>query len=230
MTRLVYTKVHALILRSRPLIYLNTDTGRRLISGQTAAALGETFDKKWQFLVAPAGDGWASTTYLVDVPAVVPSAPPQRIQQWPLVPKGYDGIIHLFGPPCKPVCEQGRVTLPAPLPLSWNRSQQIQRFSCHESLAPVFTSVFMEIHRRSYWPLLEDFGGCYNCREQRGLNAKPSTHSWGIGIDLNTIQNPLGTKPNMPVQIIHIFTDHGFTWGGVWSRPDGMHFQYATNY
>lgn len=78
--------------------------------------------------------------------------------------------------------------------------------------------------------MLEDFGGCYNCREQRGRTVKSSTHSWGIGIDLNTLQNPLGRKPKMPAEITAIFKEHGFVWGGTWSRPDGMHYQYATGY
>lgn len=228
--RIVQTTAHALILRSRPTASPTTDTGKRLIAGQIAASAGESWDMAWQFVVAPAGDGWASSNFLQEVPKTVPAVPPPRIKPWPLVPSGHTGIVNVFGEPCKPDCEKGRVTMPAPLPLSWNKAQSITRFSCHVLMVPVFTSVFTEIHRRNYWGLLEDYGGSYNCREQRGSEAKISTHSWGITIDLNANQNPLGAKPKMPPQIVGIFEDHGFYWGGHFHRLDGMHFQYAKNY
>lgn len=229
MTRYVRTTASALKLRTLPQVDEKTDTGARLLYGQVATSLGETFAKDWQFLVTPTGQGWAATQYLQMVPAPVPAVPP-HVQRWPRVPKGYNQIIELFGLPCQDICDAGRVTMPQPLPLGWNKGARIRVFSCHKLLEPVFTSVFREIDRRGHWNLLEDFGGCYNCREQRGSTDKVSTHSWGIGIDLNMHRNPLGQTPTMPKQIIAIFADHGFQWGGTWRRPDGMHFQYATNY
>lgn len=62
------------------------------------------------------------------------------------------------------------------------------------------------------------------------LTAKLSTHAWGIGLDINVHENPLGKAPKMDARIVAIFRDHGFKWGGDWTRPDGMHFQYATGY
>lgn len=229
MPEIVRTSAHALILRNAPLVKPDTDTGARLISGQVATAVGESFDKKWLYILAPAGNGWASVGYLSRTPAtsVTPIVVPPR---WPRVPRGLAEIEELFGEPCKPLCEAGRVKLPLALPLSWDPTQKVTRFACHELVAPVFESVFKEIHRRDFWKLLVNFGGCYNCREQRGADSKRSTHAWGIGIDLNTEGNELGVKPTMPEPIIKIFADHGFVWGGTWKRPDGMHFQYATGY
>jgi hypothetical protein len=60
--------------------------------------------------------------------------------------------------------------------------------------------------------------------------SKLSTHAWGIGLDINVKQNPLRARPKMDPRIVAIFRDHGFKWGGDWSRPDGMHFQFATGY
>lgn len=228
MTKLVETTASKLILRSAPFARADTDTGQRFVRGQTAIALGETFDKQWTFLDAPAGDGWASAAYLA--PATAPAPTTSLPSSWPRLPNGRAEIIAVFGQPCQPVCESGRVTLPATLPLSWALSQKVTRFACHELMEDVFATVFAEIHRRGFWPLLEDFGGCYNCREQRGTNAKTSTHSWGIGIDINALQNPLGAPPKMPQEIVEVFREYGFQWGGTWSRPDGMHFQYATGY
>lgn len=227
-TRLVRGTAKSLKLRTQPVATPDTDSGKRLTLGQYAASHGESWDKDWQFVEGPDGSGWASAQYLEPAEAAFP--PPLIKPGWPRVPNGKAEIIALFGEPCKPICESGRVTMPASLPLSWAPTQRVTRFACHELLVPVFTSVFAEIHRRGFWGLLEDFGGCYNCREQRGRTVKSSTHSWGIGIDLNTLQNPLGRKPKMPAEITAIFKEHGFVWGGTWSRPDGMHYQYATGY
>lgn len=225
--KLVHTVASALILRTLPEVKPTTDSGARLIKGQAAIAHGETYDGQWVYLQAPAGQGWAAKSYLAPVDAPPPSI---ILPKWPRVPRGRDEIVALFGEPCKPLCEAGRAVLPAPLPLSWSPITKVTRFACHELMEDVFTSVFAAIHSRGYWSLLEDFGGCYNCREQRGTNAKTSTHSWGIGIDVNSVTNPLGAVPKMPKQLIAIFADHGFEWGGKWKRPDGMHFQYATGY
>lgn len=232
MTRIVRTTARSLVLRTRPQATPNTDTQKRFLHEQTATALGESFDGEWLFIDAPMGAGWASKQFLVDAPvaAPVPSSAFVIPAGWPKVPHGRDQIIQTFGPPCEDVCEQGRVTIPHALPLSWAPQQLVTRFACHVLMVPVFASVFAEIDARGHWHLLEDFGGCFNCREQRGSNAKSSTHSWGIGIDINAKSNPLGAVPTMPQAIIDVFREHGFTYGGTWSRPDGMHFQYATGY
>ena len=223
--RSVRTTATKLILRSRPTGGPDTDTGLRLARGEAAVALGESYDKEWVFVDAPSAAGWVSAAYLEDAPARLEPRHPGLP-----VPNGRGEIVEVFGDPCEDACESGRVALPAPLPLSWAPQQRVTRFACHEKMVPVFTAVFADIHGRGLWHLLEDFGGCYNCREQRGSNAKTSTHSWGIGIDLNAKQNPLGAAPKMPQEIVAVFREHGFVWGGEWSRPDGMHFQYATGY
>lgn len=72
--RSVRVTASSLKLRSLPVLDAATDTGRRLTSGQVANSFGETFDKDWQFLNAPAGNGWASAQYLA--PATVASSAP----------------------------------------------------------------------------------------------------------------------------------------------------------
>jgi hypothetical protein len=54
-----------------------------------------------------------------------------------------------------------------------------------------------------------------------------SLHSWGLAIDINAATNRFGGKPTMSAELVKCFTDAGFDWGGVWSNPDGMHFQLA---
>ena len=31
----------------------------------------------------------------------------------------------------------------------------------------------------------------------------------------------------MDSRIVDIFRSHGFGWGGTWTRPDGMHFEWT---
>jgi hypothetical protein len=60
-----------------------------------------------------------------------------------------------------------------------------------------------------------------------------SPHSWGIAIDINAEWNGYGVRPPALGQIgsvrelIPYFAAEGFFWGGNFSTPDGMHFEYA---
>jgi hypothetical protein len=200
------------------------DTGKRILHGQVVEAAGASWDEQWYYVVAPAGEGWASSSFLEPVPDEEEFV---RDPDWPEVPHGLVQLREVFGEAGRPACSSGSVFLPAALPLAWGG--QISRFACHELMEGPFEAVFAEIYRRDLWELLEDFGGCYNHRRARGLQ-KLSTHSWGIAVDLNVSSNPLGRAPKMDPQIVAIFEDVGFTWGGRWSRPDGMHFQWATGY
>jgi hypothetical protein len=212
----------ALVIRDLP---SGADTGKRIIHGQTVSAYGKSYDGGWAYITAPGGSGWSSLAYLeyVPEPAVSPTT-------WPRVPSGLIDIRALYGEPAQPVCYSGVVRLPDSLPLAWDMAKHGRSFACHKLLEDVFTSAFAEVHRRGYWALLESFGGCYNDRLSRGLRTKRSTHAWGITVDVAVANNRLGAKPTLDPRIVAIFEDHGFLWGGRWSRPDGMHFQRATGY
>ena len=70
---------------------------------------------------------------------------------------------------------------------------------------------------------LETFQGSWVIRPTRGSSAV-SAHGWGIAIDINAPGNYRGQKPSMSPDFVKAFTDAGFTWGGTFSTPDGMHF------
>jgi len=83
---------------------------------------------------------------------------------------------------------------------------------------------------------IDQFGGGFNMRPIRGVTGsltvnKVSLHAYGAAIDLAPILNPLGlfynpAKGMMPHEVIEIFKNEGWTWGGDFkSRPDCMHFQ-----
>lgn len=223
--KLMTCTASALKIRTLPDLAGETDTGDRMIAGQIGISLGTTHADDWHFVQAPAGTGWVSAAYLreaVAAPAVV-MAP-----RWPRIPRGLAEIREVYGEPCTARCSSGRVRLPEPLKQSWD-GKPITVFACHELIAPVFDSVFAEIHRRGLWHLLEDFGGVYNCRDVKG-SAKPSTHSWGIGVDLNANRYPLRSTKKQDRRLIAIFADHGFVNGETWARPDPMHWQRVVGY
>jgi hypothetical protein len=75
------------------------------------------------------------------------------------------------------------------------------------------------------------FSGSWNVRNMRGIN-QVSMHAYGLAIDLNAPQNPLGVAPGKTKGsftskslIVQCFAEVGVVWGGPWRRPDAMHFQ-----
>jgi D-alanyl-D-alanine carboxypeptidase len=74
-------------------------------------------------------------------------------------------------------------------------------------------------------------GNCFNGREIRtntGTSGRNlSRHSWAAAIDINPSTNPFGGKPTIHPCIVEIFRAHGFAWGGSFSIPDGMHFEFT---
>jgi hypothetical protein len=158
-------------------------------------------------------------------------------------PNGLDGIIHTFGDisACirndghlKPAWETEHLVsarLPFAIPLSWDRSQRVKGIYCHILLAPVVSELFSQIDRRGLRKETKTFGGCFNYRPKR-QSSKLSTHCWGIAIDLNPETNRQGGAGDMHPEIVALFREYGFTWGGDWSgrSKDPMHFQYCTGY
>jgi LysM repeat protein len=158
-------------------------------------------------------------------------------------PNGLDEIISTFGNIYSYIRADGTIdprwekeqlsiaNLPFPIPISWERSRSVQKILCHSKLVDVFTQLFSQIAENGLSKHIVSFGGCYNFRTKR-TSGKPSTHSWGIAIDLNPDDNRQGTTGNMHPDIVDIFRQFGFKWGGDWPgrMKDPMHFQFCTGY
>lgn len=80
--------------------------------------------------------------------------------------------------------------------------------------------------------------GTFNYRNVRGSN-RLSTHSYGIAIDINSQESDYWRYSNniteidlvpyanrIPYELVKIFEDNGFIWGGRWYHYDTMHFEY----
>jgi hypothetical protein len=101
--------------------------------------------------------------------------------------------------------------------------------SCHRLLLPQLRAALRELARRGLGDLLDprDFGGCFyprfaNLNTQSGI----SHHSWGVAVDVNVSQNPLGGEPRLDPRVVEVFERWGFTWGGRWLVSDPMHFEF----
>lgn len=158
-------------------------------------------------------------------------------------PYGLEGILSSFGNIYDYLGEDGtldprwvqdnmrRVRLPYALPWSLDPGRSVSRIVCHKRLAALLPELFRRIDQRGARPALRSFGGCYSFRTKRGAN-KLSPHCWGIALDLNPETNWLGTEGDMAPEVVEVFADFGFTWGGNWEGElrEPMHFQYCHGY
>lgn len=147
-------------------------------------------------------------------------------------------VKHLFGDPTPYVEDTGRVNkawelsiltnfpLPKSLPLSWGGTAKT--VSCHTSAAQSLKAVLDELAKSPSWSTINDWGGCYMWRMQRGAKVL-SKHCWGIAVDLDTVDNPMGVIGHLDPRIVDAFERHGWYWGGNFHgrRRDAMHFELA---
>ncbi|MEA2477155.1 MAG: hypothetical protein QOC87_1354, partial [Actinomycetota bacterium] len=103
--------------------------------------------------------------------------------------------------------------------------------TCNRLMIPQLAAALAEIERDGLAGAIDpnDYGGCYVPRFIDHNPALPlSMHAFGLAIDLNVSQNPLGTAGHMDPRVVAIFEKWGFKWGGTFSgRPDPMHFEVA---
>lgn len=102
------------------------------------------------------------------------------------------------------------------------------RVTCNIELFRALDAAMDELRRRGLSSLVRSFSGCYASRTvQRVVTAPLSHHSWGAAVDINAPQNPYGAPPTQDPRLVAVMEAHGFTWGGRWTVPDGMHFEFV---
>ncbi|HZA41574.1 MAG TPA: M15 family metallopeptidase [Actinomycetota bacterium] len=103
--------------------------------------------------------------------------------------------------------------------------------TCHRALIPQLRRAMQAVKSAGLTHLIDTsgYGGCYG---PRFINSDPggrlSHHSWGIAFDINVPDNPYAAEPNMPPRLVETIERSGFTWGGRWLVPDGMHFEWQS--
>lgn len=203
----------------------------------------------WQAGHGQAVDGilgpqtWGAMRALLEPPdsltGLLPPSPP--------VPVGLQRVFEVFGDPRPLFDASGNIDAKGlwqwerqilargefPFPISVRAAAEtmvIRGFQAHRLLVPVFEAVFQEIDRLGLRSCIRSFDGIYNFRKIRGSTSSLSLHAFGAAIDLDAATNALGTRGDMDPRVIEVFEHFGFFWGGRFSRPDPMHFQYARSY
>jgi len=81
--------------------------------------------------------------------------------------------------------------------------------------------------------LILTWDGSFVPRFVRGSRTTLSNHAWGTAFDMNQQWNRLNAVPALRGEkgsvrdLVPVAHDHGFYWGGHFSRSDGMHFEVA---
>jgi D-alanyl-D-alanine carboxypeptidase len=104
---------------------------------------------------------------------------------------------------------------------------------CSASLSRVLNAIWIASGKSQViidaWGM-SDYAGAFNYRLTRG-GSSLSSHSWGCAIDFDADRNGFGdSTPNFAKipEVLKAFADEEWTWGGRWSKPDGMHWQAAS--
>jgi hypothetical protein len=111
------------------------------------------------------------------------------------------------------------------VPVNLQQGKIPKRIYCNKIMIEPLTKAFSDIISCGLLGELHSWNGCFNIRPIRGYKSVWSLHSWGIAIDINASTNQLGKQGNISPELVECFTKNGFDWGGVWKRPDPMHFQ-----
>jgi len=115
------------------------------------------------------------------------------------------------------------------LPITNSIKHNHWNIRCHKILEQEIFNLFADYVAKGYeksYPIKQL--GCFVPRHKMSdPNKSLSIHSWGAAIDINWKTNRIGTRGDMPVDVIVLFKQYGFNWGGLWTRPkDPMHFEF----
>jgi hypothetical protein len=112
----------------------------------------------------------------------------------------------------------------------------IGTITCHRTVLAALRAALGEVEAAGLAGAIDvgdsrRYGGCFGGRELRTYSGTSgrnlSRHSWGAAIDLNPSTNGFGRTPRMDPRVVEIFRRHGFAWGGSFTIPDGMHFEFV---
>jgi hypothetical protein len=102
------------------------------------------------------------------------------------------------------------------------------RISLHKDLVELVAILMDQTEKRGY-NIRSGDTGAYNCRAIANTRT-PSNHSWGTAIDINWNTNPRRGdrrfQSDMPRWMVDLWTAQNFRWGGRYSWPDAMHYEF----
>ncbi len=99
--------------------------------------------------------------------------------------------------------------------------------TCNVALIPQLRGALRELVRRGLRDTITSYSGCFARRyANRDPHQSISHHTWGIAVDVNVPENPYGAPPDQDPRLVRVFERWGFIWGGGFTVPDAMHFEY----
>jgi hypothetical protein len=107
------------------------------------------------------------------------------------------------------------------------------RIRVHAMVKEQMAALFAAWQAAGLMPLVKTWAGSFNPRFVRGSPSTLSNHAWGTGFDINVAWNARGSMPALRGregsvrELVPLAHEHGFYWGGHFSRRDGMHFEVA---
>ncbi|MDZ5619284.1 M15 family metallopeptidase [Nocardioides bizhenqiangii] len=98
------------------------------------------------------------------------------------------------------------------------------KITCNKYMMPQLRHAMEEIAFSGLGPEIKYHVGCFYPRFIAGSTTL-SNHSFGLAIDINSLENQRGTVGEMHPQVVDIMKRWGFAWGGDWNYTDPMHFE-----
>lgn len=178
------------------------------------------------------------------MPALKPFIPRKDL------PQGYDEIFKYYGLTANDYSiKDGKVTLSKQwysehiitvsidehfpgFPPYVDPTLKVERITLNRDILLPLGNVWKRLREKGLTQFLTSYAGCFNPRLSTG-GKHLSTHTLGIAIDFNSRLNGYGLPPEkmeMRPEVVRVFEENGFCWGGRWEPTDGMHFQYTQPY
>lgn len=164
---------------------------------------------------------------------------PEYLKTLPKKPHSYEELRADYGNPAvyastKALWEKSVLrTLPLPFVLPWayDNTIGVARVRGHVLIVEHLVATLRLCVEEMKVPISQlVYGGCYQWRSKRSDASQLSIHTWGLAVDIDPANNPMGKRWEigmLDARIIEAFEMAGWQWGGRWKKPDGMHFQYA---
>jgi hypothetical protein len=99
--------------------------------------------------------------------------------------------------------------------------------TCNERLLPQLRGAMQELQAEGLGALVRSYDGCFSPRMTVGNTYALSRHAFGIAVDINAGRNRFGDPPHQDPRLVAVMERWGFSWGGNWLVPDGMHFEFV---
>ncbi len=98
--------------------------------------------------------------------------------------------------------------------------------TCNRAIFPQLKAALAEVVTRGLAAEIhpKEYAGCYYPRFIAG-STQLSNHAFGLALDLNVPGNQRGTVGQINREVVAIFKQWGFGWGGDWGYTDPMHFE-----